>query len=137
MAGITIALLLPQPWPDPVQRPLMIVGAVLVLAGLGLAVSAFRSLGRSFTAYTTPPSVASRVESGPYRFVRHPMYGGGLLFFAGVSLAFSITAFCLTALLAVLWRGKSGAEERNLVARFPDYRSYRTRTTRRFFPWLY
>jgi protein-S-isoprenylcysteine O-methyltransferase Ste14 len=137
MAGIAAALLLPQPWPGSVRRPLQIAGAVLVVLGLALAAWAFRALGRSFTAYTTPPADASRVETGPYRLVRHPMYGGGLLFFAGLSLVHSITALGLTLALGVLWRAKSSVEERNLLARFPDYALYRARTPRRFFPLLY
>jgi protein-S-isoprenylcysteine O-methyltransferase Ste14 len=65
------------------------------------------------------------------------MYGGGILFLAGVSLAYSITALALTVVLAVLWRAKSAAEERFLVARFPDYAAYRQRTRYRFWPLLY
>ena len=137
MAGITAALLLSREWPDSVRRPLAIVGLLLAALGIGLAIWAFRSLGPSFTPYTTPPERAVRVESGPYRLVRHPMYGGVLLFFVGLSLAFSITALCVTLALALLWRGKSAVEEGELLARFPDYGSYRARTPHRFFPWLY
>jgi protein-S-isoprenylcysteine O-methyltransferase Ste14 len=117
--------------------PLAIVGLLLVLAGVGLAVWAYRSLGRAFSPFTHPPPGAERVEAGPYRLARHPMYGGGILFFAGLSLVFSITALVLTAALALLWRGKSAAEERVLVRRFPEYDAYRRRTRRRFLPGLY
>jgi len=137
MAGITAALLFPPDWPDDVRVPLAIVGLLLVLAGVGLAVWAYRSLGRAFSPFTHPPPEAERVEAGPYRLVRHPMYGGGILFFAGLSLVFSVTAFLLTVALALLWRGKSAAEERVLVARFPEYDAYRRRTQRRFLPGIY
>jgi protein-S-isoprenylcysteine O-methyltransferase Ste14 len=137
MAAVTGALFLPPNWPDVVRLPLLIVGGVLVVVGALLAAWARRSLGRSFTAYTRPPSNAARAEKGPYRLVRHPMYGGVLIFFAGLSLAFSVSALCLTVLLGVLWRGKSAVEERNLLDRFPDYAAYRARTERRFFPWVY
>jgi protein-S-isoprenylcysteine O-methyltransferase len=137
MAGITAALLLPPEWPESVRLPLRIVGIILVLAGLGLAVWAYRSLGRAFTPFTHPPSGAERVEVGPYRLVRHPMYGGGILLFVGLSLAFSITALALTAALAALWRAKSAVEERVLVQRFPEYEAYRGRIPRRFLPGIY
>jgi protein-S-isoprenylcysteine O-methyltransferase Ste14 len=137
MAGITAALFLPPDWPEAVRRPLRIVGILLVLIGAGVVVWAYRSLGRSFTAFTRPPPSAERVEAGPYRLVRHPMYGGGIVFFAGLSLVFGVTALVLTAALAALWRGKSAVEERWLATRFPDYDAYRRRIPRRFLPRIY
>ncbi len=137
MAGITAALFLPPDWPETARRPLGIVGILLVLIGAVVVVWAYRSLGRSFTPFTRPPPSAARVEAGPYRLVRHPMYGGGIVFFTGLSLAFSVTALVLTAALAALWRGKSAVEERWLAARFPEYDEYRRRTPRRFLPGIY
>ena len=137
MAGIAAAWLLPPEWPDSVRLPLRLVGIVLVVIGVGLVVRAHGALGRAFSTFTRPPRDASRVEAGPYRFARHPMYGGGILLFAGISLWFSITALVLTGALAVLWRGKSAVEERLLVARFPEYEAYRERTPRRFLPGIY
>ncbi len=129
MAGIAAAWLLPPDWPDSVRTPLKVVGLVLVALGLALALWAHGALGRAFTAFTRPPADAERTESGPYRLVRHPMYGGGILLFAGLSLVFGATALVLTVALALLWRAKSAAEERVLVVRFPEYD--------RFFPWVY
>jgi protein-S-isoprenylcysteine O-methyltransferase Ste14 len=129
--------LLPPDWPDNVRTPLKIVGILLVVVGFALALCAYRSLGRAFTPFTRPPASAARVEAGPYRFARHPMYGGGILLFAGFSLVFSIPALLLTVALAILWRAKSGAEERVLAQRFPDYDAYRRRTPRRFLPGIY
>jgi protein-S-isoprenylcysteine O-methyltransferase Ste14 len=137
MAGIAAAWLLPPEWPDSLRAPLMVVGILLVLVGLGLALWAHGALGPAFTAFTRPPPGANRTESGPYRLARHPMYGGGILLFAGLSLVFSITSLLLCAGLALLWRAKSAVEERELVQRFPEYEAYRARTPRRFLPWIY
>ena len=134
MAGIGAAWFVPPGWPDDAQLPLAIVGGVLAGLGLGLALWAHRSLGAAFTTYTHPPQGAGRVETGPYRLARHPMYGGGILVFAGISLAFGVVSLLVTVVLALLWRAKSAAEERVLVARFPDYATYRERTRRRFWP---
>lgn len=132
----TAAILGPR-WPHGVGPAFRIAGGVLVGVGLVFAVWAYRALGASFTAYPSPPAGARRVDAGPYRLVRHPMYGGVLLFLVGISLAYSVAALVLTGALAVLWRVKSAAEERWLVGRFPDYEDYRRRTPRRFFPYLY
>jgi protein-S-isoprenylcysteine O-methyltransferase Ste14 len=137
MAGIVAALFLPPDWPEEVRTPLTVAGALLILAGVVLMVWAYRSLGPAFTPLTHPPREAERVEVGPYHLVRHPMYGGGILFCAGLSLVFSIPALVLTAALALLWRGKSAAEERVLTQRFPEYAAYRRRTRRRFLPGIY
>ncbi len=136
MIAVAAAWLVPPEWPEPVRTPFRVVGFALALAGLGLALWAYRVLGRAFTPYPQPPRGAARVESGPYRYVRHPMYGGGIVVFAGLSLAFSIPSLLLTGVLAALWRAKSAAEERALAARFPGYEAYRLRTPQRFLPWL-
>jgi protein-S-isoprenylcysteine O-methyltransferase Ste14 len=136
-AAIAAAAILGPRWPDEVRVPFSILGGVLAGLGLGIAGWAYRALGSSFTAYARPPIDARRIDTGPYRRVRHPMYGGGILFLAGISLAYSVTALALTTALVVLWRAKSGAEERFLVARFPDYAAYRHRTRYRFWPHVY
>jgi protein-S-isoprenylcysteine O-methyltransferase Ste14 len=76
------------------------------------------------------------VSSGPYGYARHPMYGGLLLLFGGISLARSIPALVLTAALGVLWWRKSVVEERRLIAAYPDYPAYRQRVRRRFVPFV-
>jgi protein-S-isoprenylcysteine O-methyltransferase Ste14 len=137
MAGITAALLLPPEWPDEIREPLLGVGIALMAVGLWLVFWAYRSLGPSFSPFPQPTRDGERTETGPYRFARHPMYGGGLLFFTGLSLTFSVAALVVTVALAVLWRGKSAVEERLLSKRFPDYESYRRRTPSRFLPRIY
>jgi len=67
------------------------------------------------------------VDSGPYRFVRHPSYSGGLLALAGVGVALgnwlSILAGAGEPLLAILIR--VAVEEARLGrALGEDYRSY-------------
>jgi protein-S-isoprenylcysteine O-methyltransferase Ste14 len=136
-AAIAAASIAGPRWPEEVAFPFGVVGGVLAGVGLGLAAWAYRSLGASFTAYTRPPPGARRIDTGPYRFVRHPMYGGALLFLAGISLAYSITSLALTVALAMLWRAKSAVEERILGMRFPGYAAYRLRTRYRFWPYIY
>jgi protein-S-isoprenylcysteine O-methyltransferase Ste14 len=136
-AAIAAASILGPRWPEGIAFPFSVAGGVLAGVGLGFAAWAYRSLGASFTAYTRPPRNARRVGTGPYRLVRHPMYGGAVLFLVGISLAYSITSLALTVVLAILWRAKSAAEERILIVRFPDYAAYRLRTRHRFWPYVY
>lgn len=85
-------------------------------------------MGRSLTPFPTPPAHGRLVRSGPFRYVRHPIYVGGVLVFGGLSLVFSAWGLVLTGVLAVFWIAKARHEERLLLERFPDYAEYR-RTT--------
>ena len=104
------------------------LGWALAAAGLGLAVWAGRTMGHSLSPFPRPPRDAELVDRGPFRYLRHPLYVGGVLFFAGISLVFSVYALALTAVLAAFWIAKARLEERHLVERFPDYAEYRRRT---------
>jgi protein-S-isoprenylcysteine O-methyltransferase Ste14 len=136
MAVIAGAWLLPPRWPDTVAGPLKAVGVALAVLGTSLAAASYLALGRSMTPLPEPKAGAELVAQGPYRYARHPMYGGGLLLFGGVSLVTSIPSLILTAALAVLWWRKSMLEEHRLAARYPDYDAYRGRTPRRFLPFI-
>ena len=101
------------------------------------AVWAFATLGRSLTPFPEPRREGTLVETGPFALVRHPVYGGGLAFFAGLSLAVGPGGLAPTAALGLLWVAKSREEERRLAARFPGYDAYRSRVRRRFVPGLF
>jgi protein-S-isoprenylcysteine O-methyltransferase Ste14 len=60
---------------------------IVFAAGLGLAVWARVYLGRNWGMPMTEKEEPELVTSGPYRFVRHPIYSGILLGFAGSALA--------------------------------------------------
>ncbi len=70
------------------------------------------------------------VTSGPYRYVRHPIYSADILFAWGVALAFPYLPVLLAAvwltLVMVAW---AAMEEGALSGRFPEeYGEYRKRT---------
>ena len=64
---------------------------------------AARTLGGSFTAYPRPRQEGVLVEDGPYRFVRHPVYGAGVLVLLGYGLVTSVVATAAVPAIAVLW----------------------------------
>jgi protein-S-isoprenylcysteine O-methyltransferase Ste14 len=125
---------LPPGWPDSFAGLLAALGAVLSLLAAILGVWAWRTLDRSATAYPRPRDGGRLIESGPYEFVRHPIYAAGLLFFTGYALATSPVAFIPLVALALLWRNKAAYEEDLLVERYPDYREYRARVPGGFVP---
>ena len=136
--GLVVAAGLVSPhWPGAAHRVLSTVGAVLAVTGVAIAVWASRQLGRSFTPYPQPLEAGELVERGPYRFVRHPVYSGGLVFFLGYSLFASVPALGLTCVLAVVWALKARVEERFLKGQYPAYEAYASRVRFRLLPYVY
>ena len=137
IAACLVAVAIPPDWPASARTVLAVVGGLTALAGLGVAVAAARALGRGLTPFPRPVEGAPLAESGPYGVVRHPIYAGGLLFFLGWSLFAGPVALALTALLAVLWAGKTAVEERYLREMHPEYPSYASRVRFRLVPGVY
>ncbi len=119
------------------SSPLRATGTVLLVAGSVLAGWSALRLGPNLTPLPEPRRDGQLVQTGPYALVRHPVYGGLLLGSAGWALRRGHGgALGLSLLLALLFEHKSRDEEARLMARFPDYPSYRRRV-RKFIPWLY
>jgi protein-S-isoprenylcysteine O-methyltransferase Ste14 len=103
-------------------------GWIWALTGVSVAGAAMQAMGRSLTPFPVPKPDGELIVRGPYSMMRHPMYVGGVLFFAGLSLVFSVWGLALTGVLAVFWFFKARVEERYLLERFPEYADYRRRT---------
>jgi len=78
------------------------------------------------------------VSSGPYAFVRHPMYSGIMLFFVGVPLLLgSWWGVAIAPVFAILFAIRALIEERALVEGLPDYADYAARVRYRLVPGLW
>jgi protein-S-isoprenylcysteine O-methyltransferase Ste14 len=104
--------------------------------GLGIAVIAavrwvLGNLGRNVSETVLTKAGQELVMSGPYRWIRHPLYTTGIGLFLSIGLIAAnwfILLFAAIALVAVRL-GIIPREERELVARFGlDYETYRDRT---------
>ncbi len=137
MAAVVVLGVVGPGWPESARWWLKGAGVVLVFAGALVVVTAGRALGSGFTPFPLPSEAGALVETGPFSVVRHPVYSGGILVFAGISCALSPWALVGTAALAVLWALKARVEERFLAARYPTYPEYCTRTRHRLVPFVY
>jgi protein-S-isoprenylcysteine O-methyltransferase Ste14 len=73
--------------------------------------------------------------SGPYRVVRHPMYVGAILQFAGAPLVLGSLWACLPVAAApVLFIVRTALEDRTLRRELPGYEAYAQRTRYRLLP---
>lgn len=98
-----------------------------MIAGTLLAFWSAWYLGTSFSLL---PQARTLVTSGPYRYVRHPIYLGGLLITLGeVWLRFSPLVVLLNLLFVAAQIVRLRYEEEILERAFPAYREYRARTS--------
>jgi protein-S-isoprenylcysteine O-methyltransferase Ste14 len=105
------------------------VGAVVFVAGLGLAIWARVYLGRNWGMPMTQRVEPELVTTGPYRFVRHPIYSGILAGVLGTALATNLAGLIIVAILGGYFYYSASVEEKNLTATFPSaYPAYRART---------
>ncbi len=105
--------------------------------GASLGMWAVLTIG--LTRVSLHPEVRARavlITVGPYRLIRHPMYTALLLFCAGfVFSPYRLWKLGAWLLLLLILYAKTRIEERQLLARFPDYAHYAQRSWR-FLPWI-
>ena len=121
----------------PARLLLLIPGIALLSGGICLGAAGVVRQRRQLTALPRPMAGAQLVDDGPYRLVRHPMYGGIVIASFGWAFATASTPSLVVALvIAGFFDLKSRREEGWLAERFAGYDAYRART-RRLIPWLY
>lgn len=111
------------------------LGVPAGVAGVALFAWMFRHLGLNVTSTSVPRAAATLVTSGPYRWVRHPMYSAALtLVLATTLLMANVVVLASGLAMFMLLAVRSRIEERRLVGKFGDaYRAYQARAGR-FFP---
>jgi protein-S-isoprenylcysteine O-methyltransferase Ste14 len=137
LVAVQFALLAWLIWPLTPQRwslpALLLVGCA---AGLGLWTLAYNRPG-NFNIRPEPKVSGQLVTSGPYRFVRNPMYSAVLLFAAAEVVAYAdMWKLACWLALALLLLAKAMLEERGLREQHAGYAEYAKRV-RRFIPGLF
>jgi len=133
-----VCMLVPQ-WISPyLARPFLPQGGIffylgyaVLVAGLSLGIWARRVLGRNWSGRVTIKEEHELVTSGPYRWVRHPIYSGALLINIGSAIALGwIGALVAVVLFTGVFVRKIHLEERMLSGHFGDkYAEYRKHTS--------
>jgi protein-S-isoprenylcysteine O-methyltransferase Ste14 len=78
------------------------------------------------------------VTSGPYRFVRHPMYVGAILMYLGAPLVWgSLAALAISGAIILLFVWRTAMEDRTLRRELSGYAEYAARTRFRLVPGLW
>jgi len=113
--------------------PLVIVGQLIAIL---LSIWARRSFKKGQFNIHAEPFEGPLIETGPYKYIRHPMYTSALLIiwsgiFGHLSYVNCIIGLFVTFVIIV----RILSEEQFLSARFPEYTEY-SRKTKRVIPFL-
>jgi protein-S-isoprenylcysteine O-methyltransferase Ste14 len=105
------------------------IGVAVWAVGLGIAVWARLYIGRNWGMPMTRREEPELVTTGPYRYVRHPIYTGLIIGVLGTALATSLYGLIVTAVLVGIFTYSATREESFLTGEFPGtYPAYKART---------
>jgi protein-S-isoprenylcysteine O-methyltransferase Ste14 len=121
---------------DSLFSPSPAVIVVQCLAALLMLWARITFGGRSFHAAANPTS-GGLVTTGPYRYIRHPIYTAACVFgWAGALHSGSVLALLLGVLLFAGAVGRMLCEERLVAGMYPEYRAY-AKATKRMIPYVF
>jgi protein-S-isoprenylcysteine O-methyltransferase Ste14 len=124
-------------WPPPWNTIGIGLGLLFGFLGGLLGLAGVVSLGTNLTAVPHPKDDAVLVQSGAYKFVRHPIYSGIIL--AGIGFAFvtnGTLTFLYVLILFLFFDIKSRREEKWLAEKYSDYPDYQKRV-KKLIPFVY
>ena len=115
------------------------IGMVIFVIGLLIRIHSILTLKQFFTYSVSKVENHKIIETGMYKFIRHPGYLGQLIIFLGISFSisnwFSILFMMLPVAIGYLYR--ISIEERFMSEQHgEDYRIYLART-KKIIPFLY
>ncbi len=118
---------------------LQIVGALLLLCSFYLFYRTFREnsyLSPAVRIQTERGQIV--ISTGPYHYIRHPMYAGALVYLVGSSLLLGSWYGLLVALLLVIGIAfRAVQEERTLQTELYGYEAYMKQVKYRFVPYVW
>lgn len=121
--GLTRRFLPDRPWLAP-------VGLAVEIAGIAFAVWSRRHLGANWSGEVRLASGHQLVRTGPYAWIRHPIYTGVLLMYVGVMLVSGeIHAPIAVAVILLAYLRKIALEEKLMAEHFgSDWDAWRRDT---------
>ncbi len=102
-----------------------LVGVGLILAGLALAGWARWNLGQFFREGEEVQAGHRLIETGPYRYIRHPLYSSFFLMVTGLLLVNPSAPTLLAAVYAYVdFYTAASREEKMMLEKMPGYAGY-------------
>jgi len=122
-----------------ISPSLQVVGVLAILVSMVAMRAVFRANSYAAPVVKIQAERGHKVsDSGPYAYVRHPMYAWAILFLLGTPLVLGswVGFFCVPVLVAGLGY-RAVLEERMLCERLEGYAEYAARVKYRFVPYLW
>jgi protein-S-isoprenylcysteine O-methyltransferase Ste14 len=119
------------------RAPVTAIAEVVVVLGFAVVFLTFRANSHAGAVVDVTPD-QQVVSTGPYAFVRHPMYLGGALVLLATPFALGSTwavPWAVAAVACLVWRLVE--EERYLSQHLPGYDDYRRHTPYRLIPFVW
>jgi protein-S-isoprenylcysteine O-methyltransferase Ste14 len=106
-----------------------LLGVVLCASGVAVAIWARKTLGANWSSRPSIKAGHELVTTGPYRYVRHPIYSGMALGVLGTAMVIGPPGLVLFLVVCAAFASRVSMEERLMMQQFPDqYPEYRRRT---------
>lgn len=106
-------------------------GALLTVSGTILRAWSIWTLGKYFSVHIEIKDNHELIETGPYRFIRHPAYAGNILQAVGIPLILNAYySLTISAILVFLFLYRLKLEEEVLIREIKGYSAYAKRTYR-------
>jgi protein-S-isoprenylcysteine O-methyltransferase Ste14 len=123
--------------PTMLNQTLWWIGQILFYSGIVIAVWAAILLGPNLTPLPKPKPSGEFIQSGLYRFVRHPIYFGVILVcFGWAGIEQTLYTLVLAIILLIFFDLKSRQEEIWLTEKFSEYDIYK-QNTKKLIPFVY
>ena len=123
--------------PAMLNQALWWIGQILFYSGIVIAIWAAILLGPNLTPLPKPKPSGELIQSGLYRFVRHPIYFGVILVsFGWAGIEQTIYTLVLAFILLIFFDLKSRQEEIWLTEKFSEYAEYKI-TAKKLIPFIY
>jgi protein-S-isoprenylcysteine O-methyltransferase Ste14 len=115
------------------SSPLVIAAQLLAVA---LGIWARRSFQAGQFSIHAEPEKGTLISTGPYQYIRHPMYAFALLLiWSGILGHLSTVNVVIGLIVTVVASIRMVTEEQFLQERYPDYAEY-ARKTKRIIPFI-
>ncbi len=109
-----------------ISNGLKTVSLFIAITGLLIIIVATIQLNKNISPFPTPKNKAILIQNGLYKYSRHPIYTGIILFVFGSSFYLvSVYKLIISVLLLILFYFKSAYEEILLQDKFPNYTIYK------------
>ncbi len=115
-----------------------IIADIATLIGLIITLWARTVLGGNWSTDAALKEEHELIQSGPYRYVRHPIYSGLLLMILGVAIFYGrAIGFVTFAIFFITFWLRARQEEKLLTKHFPEaYPNYKARV-KAFIPFVF